>query len=152
MRRSEWLRSPRRHQRRGAGDTWSSRASPGSGCGGRRSQPCCWCWARGTCWRIFRCSSPSSPWWALAGIEGVGVGVILNLTVWFALHVLFGNVEEVRAGPLRWYAFDPLALDLKTAALAALAAVLAFRLHRGLVELVVVMALLGIAIRFALPG
>jgi chromate transporter len=89
---------------------------------------------------------------ALAAITAAVVGVILNLTVWFALHVLFGNVEEVRAGPLRWYAFDPLALDLKTAALAALAAVLAFRLHRGLVELVVVMALLGIALRFALPG
>jgi hypothetical protein len=52
---------------------------------------------------------------------------------------------------LRWYAFDPLALDIKTAALAALAAVLAFRLHRGLVEMVVVMALLGIALRFVLP-
>src|SRR5438105_3931257 len=89
---------------------------------------------------------------ALAAITAAVVGVILNLTVWFALHVLFGNVAEVRAGPLRWYAFDPLALDIKTAALAALAAVLAFRLHRGLVELVVVMALLGIALRFALPG
>jgi chromate transporter len=88
---------------------------------------------------------------ALAAITAAVVGVILNLTVWFALHVLFGNVEEVRFGPLRWYAFDPLALDIKTAALAALAAVLAFRLHRGLVELVVVMALLGIAIRLFLP-
>jgi chromate transporter len=84
---------------------------------------------------------------ALAAITAAVVGVILNLTVWFALHVLFGEVEEVRAGPLRWYALDPLALDIKTAALAALAAVLAFRLHRGLVELVVVMAALGVAIR-----
>ena len=73
--------------------------------------------------------------------------MILNLTVWFALHVLFGEVLEQRAGPLRWYAFDPLALDLKVAALAALAAVLAFRFHRGLVELVVVMAGLGIIVR-----
>src|SRR5205823_9327431 len=53
---------------------------------------------------------------ALAAITAAVVGVILNLTVWFALHVLFGEVEEVRAGPLRWYAFDPLALDLKVAA------------------------------------
>jgi len=57
-----------------------------------------------------------------------------------------------RSRPLRWYAFDPLALDLKAAALAALAAVLAFGLHRGLVELVLVMAALGIALRFLLPG
>jgi len=84
---------------------------------------------------------------ALAAITAAVVGVILNLTVWFALHVLFGEVREVRTGPLRWYAFDPLALDLKTAALAAVAAVLAFRFHRGLVELVVVMAGLGIVVR-----
>ena len=84
---------------------------------------------------------------ALAAITAAVVGVILNLTVWFALHVLFAEVEEMRAGPLRWYAFDPWALDLKTAALALVAAVLAFRLHRGLVEMVLVMAALGIAAR-----
>src|SRR6267142_2469143 len=56
---------------------------------------------------------------ALAAITAAVVGVILNLTVWFALHVLFGSVTEARAGPLRWYAFDPLALDLKVGARAA---------------------------------
>ena len=50
---------------------------------------------------------------ALAAITAAVVGVILNLSVWFALHVLFGKVTEMHAGPLRWYAFDPLALDLK---------------------------------------
>src|SRR3954462_686647 len=89
---------------------------------------------------------------ALAAITAAVVGVILNLTVWFALHVLFGTVSEMRAGPLRWYAFDPLAIDLQVAALAALAALLAFRLHRGLVELVIVMAALGVALRFIFPG
>ena len=88
---------------------------------------------------------------ALAAITAAVVGVILNLTVWFALHVLFGAITEVRAGPLRWYVFDPFALDLKVAALAALAAVLAFVFHRGLVELVLVMAALGIALRLLLP-
>src|SRR5258706_517429 len=84
---------------------------------------------------------------ALAAITAAVVGVILNLTVWFALHVLFGQVREMQIGPLRWYAFDPLALDLTVAALAALAAVLAFGFKRGLVELVVVMAALGVALR-----
>ena len=88
---------------------------------------------------------------ALAAITAAVVGVILNLTVWFALHVLFGRVTEARAGPLRWYAFDPLALDLKVGALAALAAFLAFALRRGLVELVLVMAALGVALRLLLP-
>jgi chromate transporter len=87
---------------------------------------------------------------ALAAITAAVVGVILNLSVWFALHVLFGQVEERHLGVLRWFAFDPLALDLKTAALAAIAAVLAFWMHRGLIEVVAVMAALGIAVRFAL--
>jgi chromate transporter len=85
---------------------------------------------------------------ALAAITAAVVGVILNLTIWFVLHVLFADVREMRAGPLRWYAFDPLAIDLKVAALAAIAALLAFVLHRGLIQLVLIMAALGIAVRF----
>jgi chromate transporter len=87
---------------------------------------------------------------ALAAITAAVVGVILNLTVWFALHVMFAQVEEKHAGPLRWYAFDPLAIDLKVSALALVAAVLAFVLHRGLVEMVAIMAGLGIALRLLL--
>ncbi len=87
---------------------------------------------------------------ALAAITAAVVGVILNLSVWFALHVLFGKVTEMHAGPLRWYAFDPLALDLRAAALAAIAAVLAFGLHRSLIEVVVAMAALGVAVQLAL--
>ncbi|MEX2034221.1 MAG: chromate transporter, partial [Xanthobacteraceae bacterium] len=87
---------------------------------------------------------------ALAAITAAVVGVVLNLSVWFALHVVFGQVTEQRAGWLRWYAFDPLALDLKVTALAAVAAVLAFGLHRGLVEVVAIMAALGIAVRLLL--
>jgi len=78
------------------------------------------------------------------------VGVILNLTLWFALHVLFARVEEVRAGPLRAYVPELATLDWKAAALALLAAVLMLRLHRGLVETVAVMATLGILLRFTL--
>jgi chromate transporter len=84
---------------------------------------------------------------ALAAITAAVVGVILNLTVWFALHVLFGHVTERHIGWLRWYAFDPLALDWKAAALAVIAGVLAFRFHRGLIEVVAVMAALGIVLR-----
>jgi chromate transporter len=84
---------------------------------------------------------------ALAAITAAVVGVILNLSVWFALHVLFGTVTEQRFGPLRWFAFDPLALDLKATALAVIAAVLAFRLHRSLIEVVGVMAVLGAAVK-----
>jgi chromate transporter len=85
---------------------------------------------------------------ALTAITAAVVGVILNLTLWFALHVLFARVEEARAGPLRWYAFDPAALDWKAGALALVAAFLMLRLHRGLVETVAVMAAAGILLRF----
>ena len=87
---------------------------------------------------------------ALAAITAAVVGVILNLSVWFALHVLFGKVTEMHAGPLRWYAFDPLAIDLRATALAAIAAVLAFGLHRSLIEVVVVMAAIGALIQWIL--
>jgi chromate transporter len=85
---------------------------------------------------------------ALAAITAAVVGVILNLSVWFALHVLFGKVTEMHAGPLRWYAFDPLALDLRAAVLACIAAVLAFGFHRGLIEVVLAMAALGALTQF----
>ena len=55
---------------------------------------------------------------ALAAITAAVVGVILNLSVWFALHVLFGSVTEMHYGPLRWFAFDPTALDIRAAVLA----------------------------------
>jgi chromate transporter len=80
---------------------------------------------------------------ALAAITAAVVGVILNLSVWFALHVLFGRVVPMHFGLLRWYAFDPLALNLRAALLAIIAGVLSFGLKRGLIEVVVMMAALG---------
>jgi chromate transporter len=87
---------------------------------------------------------------ALAAITAAVVGVILNLSVWFALHVLFGKVTEMHLGLLRWYAFDPLALDIRASVLAVIAGVLAFGLHRSLIEVVVSMAALGALAQYVL--
>jgi chromate transporter len=87
---------------------------------------------------------------ALAAITAAVVGVILNLSVWFALHVLFGKVTEMHLGPLRWFAFDPLALNIRAAVLAGIAAALAFGLHRGLIEVVLAMAALGALTQYVL--
>jgi chromate transporter len=87
---------------------------------------------------------------ALAAITAAVVGVILNLSVWFALHVLFGRVQEQHYGWVRWYAFDPASIDVLAAILAVIAGVLAFGLHAGLVTTVIVMAVLGIAAKFLL--
>jgi chromate transporter len=68
---------------------------------------------------------------ALQGITAAVVGVIANLSAWFALHVLFGTVGS--AAPLalplpEWSSFQPAA-----AVLTALATVLMGVLHRGFV-------------------
>lgn len=88
---------------------------------------------------------------ALAAVTAAVVGVILNLTVWFVLHVVFPDVHEVRTGMLRWYAFDPLAADLRALGLATVAALLAFRFRWGLIQLIVAMAAAGVVLRPIAP-
>ena len=70
---------------------------------------------------------------ALAAVTAAVVGVILNLTVWFALHVLFAGVTERFAGPLRLLIPDPGTFSWPAALLSGLAVVLLFALHRGIV-------------------
>jgi len=67
---------------------------------------------------------------ALSAITAAGVGVILNLALWFALHTVFAAMRPVSAGPFRFdlpviASLDPWALVL---ALGALVAVFRFRL------------------------
>jgi chromate transporter len=76
----------------------------------------------------------------LAAVTAAVVGVIANLTAWFALHVLFARVDELRAGPLR---FDWPALasfDWRAGVLAALAFALAFGVRWGVLRLLAVCA------------
>jgi chromate transporter len=65
---------------------------------------------------------------ALSGVTAAVVGVILNLSLWFALHVFFAKVEPAWHGPLRLWLPDPATLDVEAVALAALAALLLLRL------------------------
>jgi chromate transporter len=68
----------------------------------------------------------------LSGVTAAVVGVILNLSLWFALHVFFAKVEPVWHGPLRLWLPDPSTLDLEAFLLAGLAAILLLRLHLGI--------------------
>lgn len=70
---------------------------------------------------------------ALRGITAAVVGVILNLTVWFTLHVLFANVETHNVGPLRLTVPDLNTLNVVAAMLAVLAGLLLLVAHRGIV-------------------
>ncbi len=71
---------------------------------------------------------------ALAAVTAAVVGVILNLTVWFALHVLFGSITETWAGPLRLYLPQFASLNWIAVGLSALAVLLLFKHHRGVLE------------------
>jgi chromate transporter len=84
---------------------------------------------------------------ALAAITAAVVGVILNLAVWFTLHVLFRTISEVTIGPLHWFSLDLASLDVAAAVFAAIAAALTFGAHFGLIATVGIMAALGIAMR-----
>jgi len=87
---------------------------------------------------------------ALSTITAAVVGVILNLSLWFALHVVFREVSEARVGPLRVGVPVLASVDVVAAALVAFALVAMFRLHLGLPKTLSACALLGGAARLAL--
>jgi chromate transporter len=69
---------------------------------------------------------------ALAAVTAAVVGVILNLSLWFALHVLFGSITATWYGPLRIWTPELATLNAEALALSVLAAALLFGLHRGI--------------------
>jgi chromate transporter len=82
---------------------------------------------------------------ALSTITAAVVGVILNLSIWFALHTLFAQVAERHYGPLRllvpdWQMLDPAALAIALAAFAAM-----FRYKAGMIPTLAVSAAAGLA-------
>ena len=83
---------------------------------------------------------------ALAGVTAAVVGVIANLSAWFALNVLFAEGARTEAGPVSVYLPDPASLDLKALALAALAAVALFLLRLGAFRTLAMAAVAGLAL------
>jgi chromate transporter len=82
---------------------------------------------------------------ALSGITAAVVGVILNLAVWFSVHVLFTEVDEVRAAGLRL-----LVPDLATLNVAALLITIGsfgalFLLRWGMIRTLLLAAAAGLA-------
>ena len=86
---------------------------------------------------------------ALSMVTAAVVGVILNLSLWFAMHVFFDRVEQVDRWGLRFSWPDPSSVNLPALLLFAMAAVLAFRFHFGIAKVLAVAALGGLAIRAA---
>ena len=87
---------------------------------------------------------------ALAGVTAAVVGVILNLSLWFALHVFFGTVEPISIGPLHLLHPDIATLNFEAVALACLAAFLLFRMHAGIALTLAISAVASLAWYYAI--
>ncbi len=87
---------------------------------------------------------------ALNAITAAVVGVILNLSLWFALHVLFGQVRDVAWGPMQLALPDPTTLIPGAVILAVLAAALLLWRKIDLLVVLPIMALAGLGWQFAI--
>lgn len=81
---------------------------------------------------------------ALSAITAAVVGIILNLAVGFALHVLFREMAPLQLGPLtpEWSVL--ISVDWRAAALSAFAISAVFRLKLGMIPMLALCALAGV--------
>jgi len=80
----------------------------------------------------------------LATLTAAVVGVIANLSLWFALHVLFKQVDAVRLGAVHLQVPQLDSFDWRAALLAALAALLIFRFRWTLIRVLGLAAVGGL--------
>ncbi len=86
---------------------------------------------------------------ALTAITAAVVGVILNLTLWFALHVFFGKVEQISAGPLNLWSPVMATLDWRVVVLAASCGFLLLRRQWSIPWVLATASVLALGMRFA---
>ena len=84
---------------------------------------------------------------ALAAITAGVVGVVLNLAVWFAMHVIFADVDETWIGPLRLILPNPATLDPLALAVAVAAMLAMLWLKAGILPTIAGAGAFGIALR-----
>jgi chromate transporter len=82
---------------------------------------------------------------ALAAITAAVVGVILNLSLWFALHVLFDKVTRITSPPLDIWLPDLASVNLFSLLLAAAAGLMLLKFDLGVVRTILISALAGLA-------
>ena len=85
---------------------------------------------------------------ALSAISAAVVGVILNLSVWFALNVVFADVTRYSLGPVSIPMPVPSSLSFQALALTVAAGLLIFRLKSGFGVALAAMAAAGLALHF----
>jgi len=82
----------------------------------------------------------------LAGVTAAVVGVIANLALWFALHVLFARVSLIEAGPLRLQWPVLATFDWRAALISVVALVLIFGVKWGIIRTLAVAAAMGLVL------
>ncbi|WP_188644913.1 chromate efflux transporter [Tsuneonella deserti] len=80
----------------------------------------------------------------LAAVTAAVVGVVANLALWFALHVLFAQVAWIEAGPMRLQFPEPASFQWQPALIAVIAAVLVFALRWSIVRTLAATAACGL--------
>ena len=83
---------------------------------------------------------------ALAAITSAVVGVILNLSLWFGLHVLFRTVNHIQSPPFDMWLPDVASLDVGALSLLALSCVLLFGFRWGVPATLAAASLSGLAL------
>lgn len=84
---------------------------------------------------------------ALSAITAAVVGVILNLAVWFGLHVLFAKVTQTHVGMLRLWSPEWASLDMGALVLSLAAIIAMLRFHMGMMLVLASCAVAGMALR-----
>ncbi len=85
---------------------------------------------------------------ALHGITAAVVGVILNLSVWFGLNVLFQNIPGLSWGPITVPWPELATLDLTALILTLIASVLIFKFKTGMATTLVIVAIIGMCLHY----
>ena len=82
---------------------------------------------------------------ALSAVTAAVVGVILNLAIWFALHVVFARLDEVSGYGASLLVPDISSIDIASVVIAAAALVAMLRFKVGMLTVLLVSAAVGAA-------
>jgi chromate transporter len=86
---------------------------------------------------------------ALSAITAAVVGVILNLAIWFALHTLFGQVDEQHAYGVVLQVPALRTLNVASLVLSIAALIAIFRFKAGMIQTLLACSAAGIILYFA---
>jgi chromate transporter len=80
----------------------------------------------------------------LSALTAAVVGVIANLALWFALHLMFQRIDMLQTGPMRLYWPDAASFNWQAALLALLSALLIFRFNWNVIKTLAAAGICGL--------